>query len=946
MANVTPFIMDETGALSKVSTNEEVQFTSEGNDTYETVRLTGDIKNLATNRTPEANQTVPDFISERNFDGLNDAVNRIADKLNLLTAEVNGKDDILIGPRNLDRLRDNVRILIKELYRTDYTDAGAATSERFSVAANTRSRLDYLDKSLYSLSFSSSDVPYKQGSLYNGKSLYNEPTSGDFLKYSTSVDDITDTNAFYNKANIIDILIDAVAGDQNNLLRKKQSVDYFNTTSKFLETGLLTATNEEQTRTQLSAYQNAATKYRDSFALKDRLTRLENALDKISLRTTGRAIFDPIEAPAFSTSYFANSSSNSFLTFYNGLSSADMFLQNISQILGLTVLNVEDRKRLNGGTSPSNTSSIQLQSADYKTSANSLKTNKKVGLEGFAYTLLDHEDRVAETEAYRACLDANLNSYYDPIKQSDGTYKSTYSIGNETRYIMDLLYPTITQSVNRIIEISSGENNGLRDYGMADNSISSLDKVLDSVYNTLPATTSKTGKDNKAFIAGYNFTSSSERRDNFGSEEQTALDKVRKIMKNDLETRFDGIYTELAKIQNALGFSIYSNGTNKTILNTSNFLSIVDSISVKDSPGSISFTTPWKTGYTEKSCHGVDVEIKCFDKNNNEISSVSSAASRGLDTKNKYSIADYALSAWANSIYLSNSLETHHSFIQSEMSDIDLSLKSLAGILRTLVGDTDYNTATGNTSIVPKTRVDAQVLDNTYTLEQLKYFSTYAIDNAVRYKADSQLTEKYRGTNAAKVLPLSNTYFLTGKVYSSATTGLTKYQTNAKEADVFMPMSEFDNWANVTTQSFSDTITSYKNAIDADLATYKRDVDSSIKNCTDTVNTFADRVSFLESQSLSTDKANKLGIVYRKKLGTDSKDDAETCFDQVNPSTAMFDLEWKDNALSAVQKQVLAKNDASGLTTEEKDSLKVNGLFVNFAKDTPVLRTTQIWSLK
>lgn len=61
------------------------------------------------------------------FDGLNNAVNRIAKKVDTLTEHLNGSNNPVSRPELLDRIRDNIETIIKEIYNeTDrnYTDTG------------------------------------------------------------------------------------------------------------------------------------------------------------------------------------------------------------------------------------------------------------------------------------------------------------------------------------------------------------------------------------------------------------------------------------------------------------------------------------------------------------------------------------------------------------------------------------------------------------------------------------------------------------------------------------------------------------------------------------------------------------------------------------------------------------------------------------------------------
>lgn len=76
------------------------------------------------------------------FNGLNDAVNRVVQKLNVLTAEVNGIDNINAGPIKLNQMRENIKTAINELYFNEYIDPQ-------DIYTPSSSRLDEIEKLLF-----------------------------------------------------------------------------------------------------------------------------------------------------------------------------------------------------------------------------------------------------------------------------------------------------------------------------------------------------------------------------------------------------------------------------------------------------------------------------------------------------------------------------------------------------------------------------------------------------------------------------------------------------------------------------------------------------------------------------------------------------------------------------------------------------------------------------
>jgi hypothetical protein len=133
------------------------------------------------------------------FDGLNDAVNRIVQKLNVLTAEVNGKDNILEGAVRLNIIRENVKLALNELYLgANYNDPNAYTTDNKPFTdenGNTLSRLDILDRVLYARNYR--DDQFTDYSSISGSatdSVGKLPTkNSDYTTYKSVIDLIITT---------------------------------------------------------------------------------------------------------------------------------------------------------------------------------------------------------------------------------------------------------------------------------------------------------------------------------------------------------------------------------------------------------------------------------------------------------------------------------------------------------------------------------------------------------------------------------------------------------------------------------------------------------------------------------------------------------------------------------------------------------------------------------
>lgn len=166
--------------------------------------------------------------NKQNFNGTIDAIYRITKKLNALTEEINGDDNINAGPTRLVHTEDILSELIKEVY---FNDSSTIPSDEVS-------RFDKLTEALYNYKlyprtgnrfgyegeFGSPTDNTNPFLLRNGKFLNfnrtSEPIAGESVEYAKGniPSDLTQYDTY---ANTIDIIIDAL-GDQ---WYRKTSVD-------------------------------------------------------------------------------------------------------------------------------------------------------------------------------------------------------------------------------------------------------------------------------------------------------------------------------------------------------------------------------------------------------------------------------------------------------------------------------------------------------------------------------------------------------------------------------------------------------------------------------------------------------------------------------------------------------------------------------------------------
>ena len=244
------------------------------------------------------------------FNGTIDAIYRITKKLNALTEEINGEDNINAGPTRLVHTEDILSELIKEVY---FNDSSTIPSDEVS-------RFDKLTDALYNYKlyprtgnrfgydgeFGSPTDDKNPFLLRNGKSLNfnkeSEIISGKPVEYAEGK--IPSNLTQYEKyANTIDIIIDAL-GDQ---WYRKTSWD---------------STNEIVSK-------------RFTKNISERLNKIEEALDTIS--NIAISYTEPVDGKPVPTKGFFESLSNGSIigpTSIDGKEPIDVLLSKLADYLG------------------------------------------------------------------------------------------------------------------------------------------------------------------------------------------------------------------------------------------------------------------------------------------------------------------------------------------------------------------------------------------------------------------------------------------------------------------------------------------------------------------------------------------------------------------------------------------------------------------------------------
>lgn len=165
----------------------------------------------------EVNYTTVDGSSD-DFDGLNDAVNRIVAKLNTLTADVKGFDNIKNRPLMLDYIRQTLETILRDVYDDD--SATSTALEEGAYKKTNVSRIDRLVQSLFNFDLDTVDKE-KTFEVFNGKELKYRVTSETEDKSPTEVAALSPENLqeIDEVASIIDVIVALIAGDEKKLVK-------------------------------------------------------------------------------------------------------------------------------------------------------------------------------------------------------------------------------------------------------------------------------------------------------------------------------------------------------------------------------------------------------------------------------------------------------------------------------------------------------------------------------------------------------------------------------------------------------------------------------------------------------------------------------------------------------------------------------------------------------
>ena len=426
----------------------------------------------------DANATTGLAETNSTFDGLNEAVNRISYKLNKLTTEINGVDNIAKRPEMLDKMRDNIETIIQELFDIDtYTDDGTTETPAFKKTA--LSRIDCTVKELYNYKLSldkfrnvnsvpaivsvETDMPADEDGLrnisartFNGKKIRGDSETEDGLLKgvrAAAPEAIKD----WGYATIIDIIIDLIGKTEDNMLRENGTITQD------------TAIVEDDT------IDSVEKKYifRHQETILERITQIEKVLDAISIRFRDINFFER-----------DNKTKNPNGDAFTEIKNLDEFSNWIAKYIGVHV------------TASDNVTFLSGLENDTDTFETLLNKSVETRLHNAVY---DIASRLKAEESDTDAFNEALGSRYKITKANDtsiqqsglqtsdankGKYETTNTVGSDINAVIKLLYGTDAKVENKNGEYNtettsfSENTTNTDDFGTEDNALEALYKEL------------------------------------------------------------------------------------------------------------------------------------------------------------------------------------------------------------------------------------------------------------------------------------------------------------------------------------------------------------------------------------------------------------------------------------------------------------------------------------
>lgn len=485
LADVTTY-PDDASVTQTVETPRAVVKDADNDDDFDT----------AQEFINEVNYSEVDGTSDK-FDGLNDAVNRIVAKLNTLTADVKGSDNIKNRPLKLDYIRQTIETILREIY-----DDSNATSEALEASAYKKTNVSRIDRLIQSLFNFDLDTVTKEETFknFNGKDLKYKVTSETEDNNPTEVAALSPESLeeLNETASIIDVIIQLLTGDEKTLVRTDyktwsdrsitsdgykvtvtgengEGVSYNPTSEGFFDNNKLTLNHE---------------------SIVSRLDTIEKVLQLLSLKVQNKLDFRTISVRTDASPY-------------HNVTSIDDFFNYVENVFGITF-------EKNGFYATERKQGIKAESIKEIQG----KDNKKETLD--LYNIIyDAVKRIKNSEwalkynevvlgsDYDDYLDTNrTKDTYENLEETAPTHTKEYTVTSDMKAILKLLY-----GADKEPDVNDNNNHTTYDHfkvanEKADNFVhSSVDNgvsVLDELYTKLYTVPTINGADGKATTGDYN----------------------------------------------------------------------------------------------------------------------------------------------------------------------------------------------------------------------------------------------------------------------------------------------------------------------------------------------------------------------------------------------------------------------------------------------------------
>lgn len=411
--------------------------------------------------------------SNGSFDGINDAINRIVEKLNQLTTNVNGSDKIKDRPRKLDYIRQTLDTIIKDLYYEQDNEADINTKLETEAYKKTNlSRIDKLLQDLYNFDLrggaekSQTLTETFNSKLLDGEKDIDADSSTIQIFKSRSPETLDKINS---NANIIDVIIQLISGAEADLVRT-QFVE-FKDSSKNDEGYKVNGEVKETTYNPIEQYGTNNKQYFNSKTILERLEKIETALMLLSWRTNNGIFFENLALDKAATPY-------------PNVTSTDDFFKYISKLTGITF-------EKQGFYSTQRKSDYVAENIKKAVKGSSGVPND-LDLYNIVYDIVK---RIKNTESNLDYNNKVLGTDYDYYV--DTTYdKNTYESleNNNTKTIQESTDYTVTSDMQALLRLLYGEdsqtdgqtnNVSLNHFTVNDKTTFATKSILHHLYNQL-----------------------------------------------------------------------------------------------------------------------------------------------------------------------------------------------------------------------------------------------------------------------------------------------------------------------------------------------------------------------------------------------------------------------------------------------------------------------------